>query len=665
MRITEIAYTLLFITMISSVGYGQQRGMTAVEKAMLRQPSMPRLSPGGESIAFTIREADTAANRWRTQVHVVDTRSRAVRQVTQSDASCGDVAWSPDGRLLSFLSARPFVDRDGKRQEGKTALFAMPADGGEARLLASLDEDIEAYVWSPDGKSIALLTDGAAPASFVDESRRRERMKLNLTASSDPKIGKELWLLDPVRGNAHKVCDLDPGAEEFSWFPDGERLLYQTNYTGDYNDEQKWDLWSVTLDGRKEQLTNMPGPESKGRVSPDGKWIACVTQTVPDVEFAKTEISLLNLETRQFSRLTADATYSVEDFRWSPSGDALIALFNERTSAILYRVDPGSGVLQRLSDAATVVREFDVNTKGDAAFTAATAGGLDEIHLLDRRGVQPLTRYSEQLKPFVLGEQQVISVRSRDGLYDIEAVLVLPKGFRKGTRVPLLLAYHGGPYGDFDNRFWQYYPAHILAARGWAVVMPNVRGSSGYSDAFGQANRHDLGGGDYRDAMDVVDHLIAQGIADSARLAVTGGSYGGYLTNWTISQTQRFKSAVSMYGIFSWFTDWSNSWQPDFELMFLGHHYWEKPLDMDNPWINRSPQTFVRNITTPTLILQGDRDEYTNISNSREMYQALKALGRRTEFIVYHGAGHGLRTYPNQWIDSMERAVQWIVAHTP
>jgi dipeptidyl aminopeptidase/acylaminoacyl peptidase len=259
----------------------------------------------------------------------------------------------------------------------------------------------------------------------------------------------------------------------------------------------------------------------------------------------------------------------------------------------------------------------------------------------------------------------VISVRSRDGLYDIEAVLVLPKGFRQGTRVPLLLAYHGGPYGDFDNRFWQYYPVHILAARGWAVLMPNVRGSSGYSDVFGQANRYDLGGGDYRDAMDVVDHLIAQGIADSARLAVIGGSYGGYLTNWTISQTQRFKSAVSMYGIFSWFTDWSNSWQPDFELMFLGHHYWEKPLDMDNPWISRSPQTFVRNITTPTLILQGDRDEYTNISNSREMYQALKALGREAGFIVYHGAGHGLRTFPNQWIDSMERAVQWIIAHTP
>jgi Tol biopolymer transport system component len=347
MRVAEITYVVVLFMVLTGVGMGQQRGMTAVEKAMLRQPAAPRLAPDGESVAFTIREADTAANRWRTQVYVVDTRSRAVRQVTQSDASCGDVAWSPDGRVLSFLSARPFVDRDGKRQEGKTALFGMPADGGEATLLASLGGDIETYAWSPDGKHIALLTEAAAPAAFVDESHRREQRKLNLTASSDPKNGKELWLLDPSRGSAHKVCDLDPGAAEFSWFPAGDRLLYQTNYTGEYDDEQKWDLWSVTLDGRKEQLTDMPGPESKGRVSPDGKWIACVTQTVPDIEFAKTEISLLNIESRQFSRLTAEATYSVEDFRWSPSGDALIALFNERSSAVLYRVDPGSGVLRR------------------------------------------------------------------------------------------------------------------------------------------------------------------------------------------------------------------------------------------------------------------------------------------------------------------------------
>ncbi|MFZ1731451.1 MAG: S9 family peptidase [Bacteroidota bacterium] len=651
---------LLIILLLPFIAAAQLRPLTPADKAMLRTPSSPRLSPDGERVAFTIREADTTANRWRTQVYVVDAKTRKVTQVTQSDASCSDAAWSPDGSRLCFLSSRPFIDASGERQEGTTALFALPANGGEAVLLCSLERDINSYTWSPDGKSIALVTEGDAPAAFRDEEQRREKRKLNITVNTDPKPNLQLWLWNVARGDARKVCDLDPGAAEFSWFPDGKRLLYQTNYTGEYNDEQKWDLWAVSLDGSREQLTNMAGPESKALVSPDGRLVACITQTVPDIEFAKTEISILNIESRVFSRLTANAEYSVEDFRWTPDGSAIIARFNERSSAILYRVDPASGAMQRLSDPAQVISAFDVNAQGAVAFAASGPGKLDDVYLLDRRGAQPLTDYSSQLAPFILGEQKVIRVRSRDGLYEIEAVLVLPPGHKAGKKLPLLLAYHGGPFGDFDNRFFQYYPAHILAAKGWATVMPNVRGSSGYSDAFGQANRNDIGGGDYRDAMDVVDWLIAQGIADSSRMSVTGGSYGGYMTNWTISQTARFKSAVSMFGIFSWFTDWSNSWQPAFEVMFLGHNYWEKPLDMNNPWISRAPQTFVKNIVTPTLILQGDRDQYTNISNSREMYQALKELGRDVEFVVYHGANHGLRTFPNQWIDSMERSVRWI-----
>ena len=338
-----------------------------------------------------------------------------------------------------------------------------------------------------------------------------------------------------------------------------------------------------------------------------------------------------------------------------------MALLNDGTSATLQQVEVKSGAMRRLSDPALAVSAMNVNRGGDVAFIAETATTLRDLHLLDRRGVRRVTSFTRQLDGVLQGTQRVITVRSSDGLYDIESVLVLPPDYVEGRPVPLLLAYHGGPYSDFDNRFYQYYPVHILAAQGIATVMPNVRGSSGYSDEFGQANRYDLGGGDYRDAMDVVDELVRRGIADSSRLAVTGGSYGGYMTNWTITQTARFKAAVSMYGIFSWLTDWSNSWQPSFERMFFGHDYWEKPLDERSLWIARSPQTYVRNIVTPTLILQGDRDVYTNISNSREMYQALSALGRETEFVVYQGAGHGLRTYPNQWIDVMGRTIEWIV----
>jgi dipeptidyl aminopeptidase/acylaminoacyl peptidase len=660
---TRLPALALLVLLCSHIAAGQQekRPLTPADKAMLKMPSGARLSPDGKRAAFTVREADTVANAWHTQVYLVETNTAAIQQATFGKNSCSDPQWSPDGRWLGFLSTRKGIASTGEDVEGRSALFLLPASGGEAKLAAAPPRDIEEYAWSPDGEIVAMITEAEASEEFRAEAAARENRKLNITVSSDPRTGKELWVLDVSSGALRKAAMLDAGAQSLAWFPDGTKLVYQSNYTGDYNDEQKFDLWTVTLTGSREQLTDMPGPETAAQVSPDGSTIAFISQTVPDIEFAKTEISLLDLKSGQVRRLTESFPLSVEQFRWTPDSRSLVALVNDGCSATLHRVSRSAGTTEQLTDRALVIEGFSMNTTGDIAFGAEGVAMLKEIHVLDRGGVRRLTSFSDQLAPFILGEQRVITVRSRDGLYSIEAVLVLPPGSRGSVRLPLLLAYHGGPYGDFDNRFFQYYPAHILAAQGIATVMPNVRGSSGYDDGFGQANRYDLGGGDYRDAMDVVDWLIRDGIADSSRMAVAGGSYGGYMTNWTISQTPRFKAAVSMFGIFSWLTDWGNSWQPAFETMFLGHEYWEKPLDKNSPWINRAPQTYVRDITTPTLILQGDKDRYTNISNSREMYQALKALGREAEFVVYHGAGHGLRTYPTQWIDSMERTVRWVI----
>lgn len=654
-------FILLFPVCFSALP-AQQKTLTAADIALWRQPSAPALAPDGGRVAFVIRAADTSSNSWRSHVWLA-AAGVPMRQVTFGKESCTAPAWSPDGSMLSFLSTRKAQGRDGDLATGNRSLFALPLDGGgDAQLLASFDSDIEEYVWSPDGQYIAILTGGALPPVAQAEALRREARKLDITVASDSKPGLALWIMESARRKPRKVAELDAGVSALRWLPDSKSLVYQTNYTGEYNDEQKYDIWQVEINGRTRQVTAMAGPETQPSVSPDGRVLAFITQTVPDIEFAKTEISLLDFASGATRRLTGEAVHAVESFAWLSNG-SILALFNEGTSAVLREVDVKTGTLRAVTDPGMVVSAPQVNTRGDIAFLADGPQSLLEVYMTHKGGPTAVTRFSDQIRDMRIGKQEVIRVRSRDGLFDIEAVLITPADRKPGAAVPLVLAYHGGPYGDFDHRFQQYYPAHILAAQGIATVMPNVRGSSGYSDVFGQANRYDLGGGDYHDAMDVVDWLIAKGIADSARLAVMGGSYGGYLTNWTISQTQRFKAAVSMFGIFSWLTDWSNSWQPDFELMFLGHHYWEKPLDMNSLWISRAPQTHVRNITTPTLILQGDKDQYTNISNSREMYQALKTLGRKVEFVTYHGAGHGLRTFPNQWIDAMERTVDWVASH--
>ncbi len=403
----------------------------------------------------------------------------------------------------------------------------------------------------------------------------------------------------------------------------------------------------------------MAGPETHPRFSPDGEWIAFITQTVPDIEFAKTELTLMDQAGNVIRNLTKDFPWSIKQFEWTPDGKEIIAQVGERTYNNFYSIEISNGKIRKLIDGQYVMGEVSVAKDGTIATTVESPSTLKEIILVKKGKLQTLTQYSKQLEKYRLRKQEIITVKSRDGKFDIEAILVKPADYREEQKYPLMLAYHGGPYDNYENVFVQKYPVQLLAQEEAIVVMPNVRGSSGYTDEFGQSIRYDFGGGDYRDAMDVVDYLIARGMVDTTKMGVMGGSYGGYLTNWTITHTARFKAAISMYTVFSLFTDWGNSWQPAFEKMYLGYNYWDRAIDMNSLWVSRAPQTYVKNITTPTLILQGTEDKYTNISNSREMYQALKELGKTVEFVIYPRAEHGLRTEPNQYINVMERTVGW------
>ncbi|HKJ68746.1 MAG TPA: prolyl oligopeptidase family serine peptidase, partial [bacterium] len=290
------------------------------------------------------------------------------------------------------------------------------------------------------------------------------------------------------------------------------------------------------------------------------------------------------------------------------------------------------------------------------------AGHLPEI-AVNREGRQTLlTNNSRQLEEYQTGSAQLYRWESVDGA-EIEGVLFLPPGFEESSKYPMILTVHGGPYGRFRREFLQYYFSQQYTADGYIVFAPNPRGSSGYTDAFGKAIWHEkgghMGGIDYQDIMAGVDALIRDGYVDSTRMGVTGGSYGGYLTNWIISRTDRFAAAVSMYGIFSLFTDWSNSWQPAWEKMYLGIYYWEQPINREHPYVQYSPAFYVENIRTPVLIMHGTDDKYTNLSNSQEMHQALKTLGREVKFVVYPREGHGLSDEPNHRRDVLLRAKRW------
>jgi len=461
-----------------------------------------------------------------------------------------------------------------------------------------------------------------------------------------------------------KIASLDPGASNFKFSSKSDKLIYQTNYSGEYNDDQKHDVWILNFDSTTEQLTNFDGPETLPQFSPDDSKVAFITQTVPDIEYAESDIHIIDMNSKKVKNLTKDFNLSITDFFWNPDGKIIFALVSEGMQNTIYKFDINSGEVRRLTSLGKSFSSYTIDLTGDKhCALVEDSQSLKEICIIEKGSVRNLTEFSKQLVNYIISPLEVIRHRSYDSKFTIESLLIKPVNFEKNKKYPLILCMHGGPYGNFRQTFVQSYPMQVYANEGFLVLAPNVRGSSGYSDDFGQANKYDLGGGDLLDAMSAVDYVISLGFVDTTRMGIIGGSYGGYLTNWTISQTNRFAAAVSMYGIFSFFTDFSNSWQPVFEKMYFGYNYWERPIDMNNLWVNRSPAFFVRNISTPVLILQGEKDLYTNVANSQEMYQALKTLNRNVEYVLYPREGHGIRNESQHYINMLNRGLDWFNKH--
>lgn len=656
MRKPTISCWFVVTILLSFSAYGQQRPLTVDDYLKLPVASDPTVTPDGRRVAFVVRKADLERNRFVRAIWVVDTDGTALGQFTYSVGDDYGPKWSPDGRYLAFLSTRPYYVGD-KRREGRAQIWLVAASGGEARRLSEATEGVDEFVWAPDGLAIYYLSRKPVPDEERQAKEEQRKKGFDARVMGEPKRPFELWRLDLQRNVAKKVAELDAGARDIDIDPKGNWLVYATNYTGEYNDEQKYDLWLVNLEtGEKKQLTDFPGPETWPRFSPDGEKIAYVAQTVPDIEFAETDVWLIPTQGGEPECLTGHFGYAARRPEWSRDGTWIYFEAAIRTSNHILKVRPRDRVVEMVAVGDACFSGISVARKAELIVcTREDAQSLPEITSVEpnKRRIRPLTNFSAALREFRLGRQKVIQWNNEG--YEIEGILVLPVGYQEGTRVPLILTIHGGPYSRFRNVFRQGYMWQVYANQGYAVLGPNPRGSSGYSDEFGQANRYDLGGGDYRDIMAGVDHVVEMGVADSSRMGVIGGSYGGYMTNWIITQTDRFKAAVSMYGIFSLFTDWANSVQPAWEKMYFGVYYWE---DM-KPYLERSPAFYVQNISTPVLILHGEEDQITFIANSREMYQALKVLGKTVEFVVYPREGHGISREPNHIRDRMRRTLEW------
>jgi len=628
----------------------------------IKLPSALQFSPDSRQIVLVISENDFEESETHTNLWIMGVTDTTARPLTRYRQSARLPRWSPDGNYIAFLDDGRSA-KDGESEKPKPQVWLLPATGGEAVQLTETKNGISSYDWLPESRGLVYLTEKAEQAELSLIKKKNTEQKIDGVEIDKERRLRQLWRINiesaAPAGEPIKLLDGDFGMAEVDVSPDGNYVLYRTNYTGKEDDARKFDYWVYSFaDGKIRQLTSRRGEESAGRWSPDGRFIMCLAPFEPAYTYSRLDLFSVRASGGEMIAAGNDLDRSVTGCEWSADGKSAHFTLAAGVDELVYskalpatksrpkRVTTESGLHEHLAVSPNGM--FLAMTRSDGAHPP-------EIYLYNLKtgSTRQLTRLNSPINKLALSTAEIIRWKSADD-QEIEGLLLKPRSYQPGARVPMITIPHGGPFWRNRLALHELDEAQVYAAHGYAVFLPNFRGSDGYGHEFGIANFRDLGFGDFYDLMTGIDHVIDSGVADAERLGIVGGSYGGYMTNWAISHSDRFKAAVSRYGIFSLITDFSNSNIPSFEPDYLGDFYWNDPA----AYAKHSPSTNVERIHTPVLIQHGQEDPNTFISNSLEMYTALKTLGRTVEFVTYPREEHGFRE-PNHQIDVVDRTVQW------
>ncbi len=627
------------------------------------------VSPDGKQVAYTVRHAvmNGDDSEYRTQIHLADIQRKETRQLTQGVKSSDDPQWSPDGKWIAFVSSRV----------GKKNLWAIHVDGGEAFQLTEVKSDIGSFRWSPKGDSIAFTaidptTDTEERASrqkndakVVDEDVKLNRLHIvNFTGPTNrPLSSRQL-----TAGTLSIVSEARAGRSGYDWSPDGTTIAAAHTSSPRPDDWPSADLSLINVaDGTVKPLLKTNAAETSPLFSSDGKQIACTISDDPPTWGGTRTVHLITVADGSTTKLaeTNDGfgRYS-ELVGWSADGKQVFFTEVQGTSMKLLAM-PKQGTPVEVSHGSKL-SSAGMSLGGVSLNSTRTHFGFGWERL--DQPVEAFVSAVSQFEPVVVSKvhndlsmpplprTEVTRWKSSDGL-EVEGLLTYPNDYKKGEKFPLLLVVHGGPMGVFTQTFdgaAGTYPITAFASKGYAVLRPNPRGSSGYGKTFRHANYNDWGGGDFRDVMTGVDHVIAQGIADPDRLGVMGWSYGGFMTSWAITQTKRFRAASVGAGVTNLMSFTGTADIPGFLPDYFQGEYWDK----FDAYRNHSAMFQIKGVTTPTLIQHGERDERVPLSQGLELYNALKRQGCKTKMVIYPRTPHGIEE-PRLMLDCMNRNLEW------
>lgn len=610
------------------------RPMSILDLINLPRLSDPQLRQDGRQALYTLSEASWKTNKRVTHVWRVSADGSGTLQLTNGSEGETSPRWSPDGRSIAFLAKRGDED-------AVTQIWLLGNDGGEARQLTSHATAVSNIQWSPDGR--ALFFTASEPKTA--EEKAREKAKDDVFAFDEDFKPQHLWKVDVADKAEKRITGGDWSVTDYELSRDGTRIAYHKGPSPLFGDNLRGEVFVMNADGSGAvQITKNAVPEGGAALSPDNTKVLFTSQSNAAFEtYYNARLFVAPAAGGPARILASDFVPDIERAAWSKDGKLVYVTANLGVRSELFAIDAATGKTAQLTDgrhATTGWSYADVSDRHLLAFDEQDSAG--DLYLLAPGGTpQRVTRVYEGLaRDYKLPRQERVSWKGADGT-TVEGMLYYPLDHAAGQRAPLVVQTHGGPQASDKFGFggWSSY-VQVLAAKGYAVLKPNYRGSTGYGERF----LRDMVGSYFKnshlDVMTGVDHVIQLGVADGERMAKMGWSGGGHMTNKIITFTNRFKAASSGAGASNWVSMYGQSDVRTYRTPWFGGTPWQKGAPIDLYW-EHSPLKYVSNVTTPTIFLVGERDVRVPPPQSVEMHRALKANGVPTRLYMAPREPHG------------------------
>jgi acylaminoacyl-peptidase len=635
----------------------------------------PEISPDGSRVAFVRNFNDIMKDRRRSNLWIVNHDGSELRPLTSGNESEGSPRWSPDGKKLLYVSSG----------DGSAQIYVRWMDSGQVARVTRVQKAPSSMEWSPDGRWIAFwmsVPDDTKPfaemppkpegAEWAKPAKTVRRMIYRTDEEGYLEDAhSQLFIMQAEGGTPHQLTQ-GPYVHNgtIAWAPDGKAIIFSANRHDDWEYQPlNSEIYEISIpEGAIKALTDRNGPDQSPALSPDGKQIAYTGFDDRYQGYQVTRLYVMNRDGTGSRVVTADLDRDVQEPIWSKDGSGIYFQYDDRGNTKIAFVTLDGKVQTLASDVGGISPSrpyaggsFSVADDGRFAYTHSKPDHPADI-ATGRKGqseVKRVTRLNEGLFTFKeLGSVEEFWCDSTFDKRKVQAWIVKPPAFDPQKKYPLILEIHGGPFANYGNRFSSEF--QLYAAAGYVVVYANPRGSTSYGEEFGNLIHHNYPSQDYDDLMSAVDHVIGRGFVDKDNLFVTGGSGGGVLTAWIVGKTDRFRAAVSVKPVINWY---SHALVADGPGFFYRYWFPGPPWEVPEQYLKRSPLSLVGNVKTPTMLLTGESDYRTPISESEQYYEALKIRKVDTALVRIPDASHMMEGRPSYLVSKMVHILKWFEIH--